>query len=112
MTLSRVSTAAGASGRGDLLTQELVSGSGPKTSVSISELWRFRGFSRLLLFFNPCYFNLVVLKRRMLLSIAGCIVFGICIICIGCIVLRMCRKKGLTSFYELCFAKVSPINIR
>ncbi|XP_056897870.1 hemicentin-1 isoform X2 [Takifugu flavidus] len=36
----------------------------------------------------------LLLKRRLLLSIAGCIVFGICIICIGCIVLRMCRKKA------------------
>uniref|UniRef100_A0A3B5KB32 Ig-like domain-containing protein n=2 Tax=Takifugu rubripes TaxID=31033 RepID=A0A3B5KB32_TAKRU len=36
----------------------------------------------------------LLLKRRLLLSIAGCIVFGICMICIGSIVLRMCRKKA------------------
>lgn len=34
----------------------------------------------------------LLLKRRVLLSISGCLVFGICAVFLGCIVLRVCRK--------------------
>lgn len=47
------------------------------------------------------FLNLAVLKRRVLLSIAGCIVFGISAICLGCIFLRVFRKPGGPLFSEL-----------
>lgn len=59
---------------------------------------------------KPCFLNLVVLKRRVLLSIAGCIVFGISAVCLGCIILRVFRKPGLLLFSELCVAKLSPVS--
>lgn len=34
----------------------------------------------------------LLLKRRVLLSVSGCLVFGICAVFLGCIVLRVCRK--------------------
>ncbi|XP_020785663.2 hemicentin-1-like [Boleophthalmus pectinirostris] len=34
----------------------------------------------------------LLLKRRVLLSISGCVVFGLCAVFLGCIVLRVCRK--------------------
>lgn len=68
-----------------------------------------RPFLRLFLL-KPCFLNFVVLKRRVLLSIAGCIVFGISTVCLGCIILRVFRKPGLPLFSELCVAKLSPVN--
>lgn len=57
-----------------------------------------------------CFLNLAVLKRRVLLSIAGCIVFGISAICLGCIFLRVFRKPGWPLFSELYVAKLSPVS--
>lgn len=38
----------------------------------------------------------VVLKRRVLLAISGCILFGIAVIFLGCIILRVIRKPGFS----------------
>lgn len=46
------------------------------------------------------YFEFVVLKRRVLLSISGCIFFGIIAVFLGCIVLRVMRKPGLTFYIK------------
>lgn len=58
---------------------------------------------------RSCLLNLAVLKRRVLLSIAGCIVFGISAVCLGCIFLRVFRKPGWPLFSESYIAKLSPV---
>lgn len=56
-----------------------------------------------------CFLNLAVLKRRVLLSIAGCIVFGISAVCLGCIFLRVFRKPGWPLFSESYIANLSSV---
>ncbi|XP_072306345.1 hemicentin-1 [Eucyclogobius newberryi] len=43
---------------------------------------------------EPLKTNNLLLKRRVLLSISGCLVFGLCAVFIGCIVLKVLRKPG------------------
>lgn len=53
------------------------------------------------LIFMVCFHSeFVVLKRRVLLSISGFIFFGIIAVFLGCIVLRVMRKPGLTFYIK------------
>lgn len=45
--------------------------------------------------------NSVVLKRRVLLAISGCILFGITVTILGCIILRAFRKPGFSFHLRL-----------
>ncbi|XP_005755953.1 uncharacterized protein LOC102194249 [Pundamilia nyererei] len=44
----------------------------------------------------------LLLKRRVLLSISGCIVFGIAAVLIGCVALRVFRKPSMLSYLFDC----------
>ena len=51
------------------------------------------------------FFAVTVLKRKILLSISGCLVVGIVLIVLGCIILKVTRKPGqyvLPVFMYLC----------
>ncbi|XP_033825187.2 hemicentin-1 [Periophthalmus magnuspinnatus] len=44
---------------------------------------------------EPLKTNNLLLKRRVLLSISGCLVFGLCAVFLGCIVLKVCHKPAV-----------------
>lgn len=92
-TLTRATTCARAFAPGDHLTQKPVIITKPRTFVSMTELWKFWVFTSQL--FCLTYIFCLVLKRRILLSISGCIFFGIIFVFLGCIILRFTRKPGL-----------------
>lgn len=98
MTQIRASTSARAYAPRDHYIHNVVTPTKPRTSVRIPES---SGFNFIILpiicLLINCvfYVQFLVLKRRVLLSISGCIFFGIIAVFIGCIVMRVLRKPGL-----------------
>lgn len=113
MTQSRAHTLVRAFAPRDQCILNAVTPTEPRTSVSTPHSLTFT-----LKYLIPCLFFLfivcclqfVVLKRRILLSISGCLFFGIIAVFIGCVALRIFRKPGL-GFLHLQFLNVLYIDL-
>lgn len=79
----------------DHYIQKPVKVSRPGTFVSTNKAWKIWVLT-LPISHSFFHFWSTVLKRRLLLSITGCIFFGLIAVFIGCIALRVFRKPGFT----------------